>query len=134
MPQAAEKTESSSDCRKRKGTSSGHATTKTRSRKRREKIPEHNLHNIMNGILQKSGISTPQLQETVDLLDKVVQEYVRELIQDALDITEPGRKVETEHVMLAIMKDREKFDHANKRYNSYAVAMEARNQAFKMTL
>mmetsp|Transcript_24652 Transcript_24652/g.34450 ORF Transcript_24652/g.34450 Transcript_24652/m.34450 type:complete len:100 (+) Transcript_24652:215-514(+) len=80
MSQAAEKTGPSSVRRKRKDTSSGDTSGNARSRKRKEKIPEHNLRKIVNGILQKKGISSPQLQETVDLLDKMVQEYVRNLV------------------------------------------------------
>ncbi|GAB5366888.1 hypothetical protein AAMO2058_001182500 [Amorphochlora amoebiformis] len=83
--------------------------------------------NVMVGF----GDADQPLQESVDLMERMVMEYVRELMQDVLDIAEAKHspKLLGLHFLYALRKDKRKCSLAMKKFKDYDKVMNSLREA-----
>mmetsp|Transcript_9814 Transcript_9814/g.24151 ORF Transcript_9814/g.24151 Transcript_9814/m.24151 type:complete len:162 (-) Transcript_9814:441-926(-) len=87
---------------------------------------EHNIGAVMHAM----GDSPEPLEESVVLMESLLEEFVRELMQDAMDLS-VSKSLGLDHILGAIRKDKLKFKFAMKRIEQYRKVIEDRKAAMR---
>mmetsp|Transcript_24284 Transcript_24284/g.36428 ORF Transcript_24284/g.36428 Transcript_24284/m.36428 type:complete len:175 (-) Transcript_24284:112-636(-) len=106
------------------------SSKKKRRRSRKSEAISHNVGNVMANVEKSScGFSEVPLQESVDLMEQIVREFLRELIQCSVQFSRKSI-IDLRSIFQALRKhDEWRLKWLVKRYNSYVDTFNAKKKA-----